>query len=218
MALSFYYLSGSPFAWRVWLALEYKNIPYELHVLSRDKGELQTPEYRAINPRGRAPAIVHDGFALYESMAILEYLEETFQDQTPSIWPCEPKDRAIARRTIYEMDAYLFPPVRRMVEELLIKPEGLLDASVVETASNVVTSNLEMLATGIKGKFFHGNAPCAVDFCFYPLIAMLGRLKLKNSNYDLLATMPENLKTWKTEVENLPYFSKTLPPHWKTAA
>ena len=78
MSLTFYYGSGSPFAWRVWLALEHKQIAYELKVLSFDRGDTRAPEFLAINPRGRVPTIVHDGFKLWESLAILEYLEESF--------------------------------------------------------------------------------------------------------------------------------------------
>jgi glutathione S-transferase len=105
MALTFYYASGSPFAWRVWLALEHKGIPYEIRILSFDKGDLEKPEYLALNPRHRVPAIVDDGFALYESAAIVEYLEDR--------WPGEPRlvagdvrQRALQRRMVREADAY----------------------------------------------------------------------------------------------------------------
>ena len=73
MALTFYFGSGSPFAWKVWLTLEHKGIAYTPKRLSFDKDETRTPEFLAINPRGRVPAIVDDGFALYESNAIVEY-------------------------------------------------------------------------------------------------------------------------------------------------
>src|SRR5215216_2874463 len=76
MALTFYNASGSPYGWRVWLALEHKGLPYELKMLSFDKGDLKTPEFRALNPRGRVPVIVDDGFPLFESAAIVEYLED----------------------------------------------------------------------------------------------------------------------------------------------
>ena len=66
MALTLHYASGSPYAWRVWLALEHKGIPYELKLLSFDKGDLATSAFRALNPRGRVPALEDDGFALYE--------------------------------------------------------------------------------------------------------------------------------------------------------
>jgi glutathione S-transferase len=74
MALTFYYGSGSPFAWKVWLALEHKGIPYEFRLLSFDRGDTKTPEFQAVNPRAKVPAIVDDGFALRESAVIVEYL------------------------------------------------------------------------------------------------------------------------------------------------
>lgn len=218
MSLDFYYLSGSPFSWRVWLALEHKAIPYEMHVLSKDKGDLDTIEYRAINPRGKAPAIAHDGFVLYESVAILEYLEEAFTDTPFTLWPQNRESRATARRIVSEIDSYLYPATRRMVEELIMKPQGAADLKVVGAGQAAATSNLEALAGEITGTFFFGDTPCAADFSLYPLIAMLGRIKLKNSTYDLQAAMLDSLKAWKASFENLPYFTKTLPPHWRAAA
>ena len=64
MSLDFYNGSGSPFAWRVWLALEHKQVPYQIKTLSFDRREHRTPEFLAINPRGKVPAIV-DGSALF---------------------------------------------------------------------------------------------------------------------------------------------------------
>src|SRR3546814_17106739 len=76
MALTLYYGSGSPFAWRVWLALEYKALSYDLKVLSFDRREHKTADYLTLNPRGEVPVLVDDGFALYESNAIVEYIDE----------------------------------------------------------------------------------------------------------------------------------------------
>jgi glutathione S-transferase len=73
VTITFYYLSGSPFSWKVWLSLERKQIPYELRVLSANAGDLMAPEFLTINSRGKVPAIVDDGFALNESLAIVEY-------------------------------------------------------------------------------------------------------------------------------------------------
>ena len=57
MALTFYYGSGSPYAWRVWLALEHKAIAYELKTISFSAGDLRKPEFLKINPRHKVPAI-----------------------------------------------------------------------------------------------------------------------------------------------------------------
>jgi hypothetical protein len=50
VSLTFYYLSGSPFSWRVWLALEHKAAPYELRLLRADTGDLKSETYLRLNP------------------------------------------------------------------------------------------------------------------------------------------------------------------------
>ncbi len=58
------YASGSPYAWRVWLAAEHKGIAYELKTLSFDAGDLKRPGFLALNPRHRVPVIVDNDFTL----------------------------------------------------------------------------------------------------------------------------------------------------------
>jgi glutathione S-transferase len=76
MPLTLHYLSGSPYTWRVHMALELKQIPHALRPMSYDAGDFRKPEIAALNPRRRLPVIEHDGFVLYESAAILEHLVE----------------------------------------------------------------------------------------------------------------------------------------------
>ena len=106
VAVRFYYASGSPFAWRVWLALERKGIPYHLKTLSFDAGDLKTPEFSALNPRRRVPVLVDDDFALAESAAIVEYIEDRWPNG-PALFATEPRKRAIQRRMVREADHYL---------------------------------------------------------------------------------------------------------------
>ena len=73
-----YYGSGSPYAWRVQLALEHKALPYERKVLSFSAGDTRKPEFLALNPRHRVPVLVDGDFVLYESNAIVEYLDEAY--------------------------------------------------------------------------------------------------------------------------------------------
>ena len=97
MSVKFYYASGSPYAWRVWLALERKGVPYHQKTLSFSDGDLKTPEYEALNPRRRVPVLVDDDFVLTESGAIVEYLEDRWPNG-PSLFAHEPRRRAIQRR------------------------------------------------------------------------------------------------------------------------
>src|SRR5688500_7191102 len=106
MTLEFWYGSGSPFAWRVWLALEHKQAKYEQKVISFAEREHLKPEFIARNPRHKVPVILEDGFAIYESAAIVEYLEERFPEG-PALFPGDVRARAQIRRMIREVDSYV---------------------------------------------------------------------------------------------------------------
>ena len=87
MSITFYYGSGSPYAWRVQLALEHKALPYERKVLSFAAGDTRKPEFVALNPRHEVPTIVDGDFVLYESNAIAEYLEEAYPGRGAPLFP-----------------------------------------------------------------------------------------------------------------------------------
>ncbi len=105
--LILYFGSGSPYAWKVWLALEHKKLPYEAKRMHFENGDLKTPEFTAINPRRKVPALVDNGFAMYESAAILEYLEDRYPDSGEPLWPRDVQARAVARRRAAEVVAYV---------------------------------------------------------------------------------------------------------------
>jgi glutathione S-transferase len=106
MAIVLYYGSGSPFAWRVQLALEHKGLPYERKVLSFSAGDTRKPEFVALNPRHRVPVIVDGDFVLFESNAIVEYLEDAYPASGARLFPGDARTRALARRLIMEVDNY----------------------------------------------------------------------------------------------------------------
>ena len=76
-----YFISGSPPAWRVTLALWAKGIPYTARRLHTDNGGNRTVDYLALNPRGQVPTLVHSGTALTESVAILAYLDAAWPER-----------------------------------------------------------------------------------------------------------------------------------------
>ena len=78
MNRTLYYGSGSPYAWRVQLALEHKALPYERKILSFSDRDTHKPEFLALNPRHRVPVLVDGDFVLYESNAIVEYLDDAY--------------------------------------------------------------------------------------------------------------------------------------------
>src|SRR5579871_1259519 len=92
MAVEIFWISGSPFSWRVLLAAELKGVAYESRPLSFDKGEHKTPEYRKLNPRGRTPLLRDGDFALTESLALMVYLDRI--GSGPPLFGTSPRETA----------------------------------------------------------------------------------------------------------------------------
>jgi glutathione S-transferase len=212
MALTFYYGSGSPYAWKVWLALEHKGIPYEFRLLSFDADDTRKPQFLALNPRGRVPTIVDDGYALWESSAIVEYLEER-HPQKPLL-PGDAKIRAAARRITAEVDAYLAPANGRLFELTLFR-QGEADAGKIAEAQKKVMEELALFETQVKGPHILGPLSLA-DFTLYPYVRLLKRLEERQPGNGVAdSRLPPKIAAWKKQIEALPYYEKTLPPHWK---
>lgn len=213
MTIVFYYGSGSTYAWKVHLALEHKALPYERKVLSFAAGDTKKPEFMALNPRGRVPTIDDDGFVLYESTAIVEYLEEAYPGRGSPLFPGDARQRGVTRRLIAEVDNYVFPAVDRIIEEAFKKPEEQ-DASRIEAGREAVKTELALYTRGIQGDYLAGSLSAA-DFALYPYIAYLFRVEQKRIPA-LRATelLTPELVAWKTRVEALPFFAATYPPHW----
>lgn len=214
MAITFYCGSGSPFAWRVWLALEMKGVPYELKMISFSDREHKTPEYRALNPRGKVPVIVDDGFALYESVAIVEYLDERFP-QAPRLFPGDIRERAVVRRLVQEADQYLGMSMDSLLGEVLFKPREQWDEGRIGEARAKFGKEIAKWESIVAGPWLAGAEPSAADFAAYPHLALVLRMDKRKSDLDVASLIGPRMQAWMRQVESLPYFPKTIPPHWK---
>ncbi len=215
--LTFYHGHGSPYSWRVWLALEAKRIPYELRVLSFSAGDTRKPEFLAINPRHHVPTIVDDGFALWESPVILEYLDERFGPGALALYPGEARERARVRRIAREVEQYLDREGTGPVfDELFRKGEGEApDMAKVEAARKRIAEELDILGGELRGAYFAGAAPCAADFVLYPEVAYVKRMAQRRPEAGLGDALPAPIAHWAARIEALPCFDKTFPPHWR---
>lgn len=212
--LTLYYGSGSPYAWRVWLALEHKQIKYELKPMSFGAGDLKTPEYLRLNPRGKVPAIVDEGFALYESAAIVEYLEEKYPRSGKSLFPGDAKQHALTRRVINEADHYLDNSSRKLLTAVLFTKPEQWDERVIGHGREMLGSELARFESMINSDFFVDELSAA-DYAIYPMIALALRMDVKKPDLDIRSLIGPRISAWMGRVEALPYFDKTFPSHWK---
>src|ERR1700746_1515869 len=113
MALDVYWASGSPFAWRVLLTLEAKQLPYESRLLSFANREHKSPEYLALNPRGKVPTLRDGDFVVYESLAVMAYLDKSSPDRP--IFGESPQDTGTIWRRVSENISYVCEPIQKVV-------------------------------------------------------------------------------------------------------
>jgi glutathione S-transferase len=213
MTTTLHYASGSPYAWRVWLALEHKGVPYELKTLSFDTGDLKTPEFLALNPRHRVPVLVDDGFALYESAAIVEYVEDRWPD-APRLFSADLHERAVQRRLIREADQYVVEPLERLVTAVLFtKPEERKPETIAR-ACGELREELAFWERATAGDYLAGPVSAA-DYTLYPELALVQRMASRNPGVIPADLAGPNVAAWMHRMETLPIVQRTWPPHWR---
>ena len=156
--------------YRVNVALALKNIPVETVSIDLLKGEQHHADYRAVNPQAVVPALVLDdgGPPLFQSLAILEYLEET--KPQPPLLPKDPRGRARVRglALIVAADGHplVVPRIRAYLEKELKLDEPLRNRWL----SHWTLKALEALEAHLAkeketGRFCHGDVPTMADIC-----------------------------------------------------
>ncbi len=215
MSITLYYGSGSPYAWRAQLALEMKALAYERKVLSFSAGDTTKPEFVALNPRHRVPTLVDGDFVLYESGAIVEYLDEAYPGRGAPLFPGDARMRATIRRLMLEVDNYVAEATEIVADQAFFKKPEERDADVLAKGRATVVEEFAQMTRYLRGDFFVGPLSAA-DFWMVPPVAFMFRCEAKKlPDLDANGMLTPELRAWKGRIEALPYFEKTIPPHWK---
>ena len=181
MKLYNYFRSSASF--RVRIALQLKGLSYEYVPVHIARGDHKLPAYAGISADQLVPALETDGHVLSQSMAIIEYLDETHPQ--PPLLPADPLGRARVRALAQSIACEIHPLNNLRVLKYLVR-----DLKVDEEAKNTwyrqwVREGLEaferQLAQGPSSTYCHGNTPTLADCCLVPQIFNGQRFKV---NFD----------------------------------
>src|ERR1043165_8655986 len=170
MKLHGYFRSSA--AYRVRIALNLKGLSTEHLPHHLRKGEQCTPAYLAINPQGLVPTLEgDDGAALTQSLAIIEWLDETHP--TPPLLPKDPLRRARVRAFALAIACDIHP-VQNLKVLARLRQLGLAEEQVTDWASWTIREAFaacEKLIANEPGPFCFGAAPTIADLCLVPQLA-----------------------------------------------
>lgn len=174
-----------PFVHRATALLHHKGVAFETRYVDL---KAKPDWFLAISPRGRVPVLVADGEPLFESTAILEFLDET---QPPALLPANAFERA-RQRAWFEVASDLFAANYKLTTAA--------DAAQVAAAVIGVDTLLTRFEQNLRGKYFAGDALSLVDFAVAPVVY---RLRLLEGWTSLRLTRDRPIEAYATALSSL---------------
>lgn len=195
-------------SFRVRIALNLKGLPAQMTTVDLDADAQRLQAFRDVNPQMVLPALIDgDGPALFQSLAIIEYLDETHP--APPLLPADPRGRArvrgLALMVACEGHPLLTPRVRQYLErELKLDADTRMAWSrhwIIETLAS-----LEAHLAGDKatGRFCHGETPTLADICMVGHVSAAINTKCDLAPYPIVKRIFDRAMA-------LPAFAKAHP-------
>jgi maleylacetoacetate isomerase len=196
-------------AYRVRIALELKGLTWEnrpVHLV-RDGGEQHAAGYRSINPQELVPALVDGERVFTQSLAIVEYLDETHPE--PPLLPVDPRGRARVRALAQTMACDVHPLGNLRMLQALEQRFGATEAQRADwnrhwMALGFAAFEAQLADNVATGAFCHGDTPGLADLCLVPQIYNAMRWQLPMEPYP-------NVRRIHAACMELPAFQAALP-------
>jgi glutathione S-transferase len=205
MKLYYHPMSGN--SRRVLLVATHLDVPMERIVVDLTKAEQRDAAHLARNPNGRVPVLEDDGFLLWESRAIMQYLA----DKTPgqALLPTDIRDRADVIRWLYWCAVHMAPANTVLVFENFVKGvtgRGAADPAEVARGEALVAQYASVLDAHLAGKTWVAQDRLTLaDFSIASSFALAGPARLPIASY-------ANLGAWLGRVQELDAWKRTAPP------
>jgi glutathione S-transferase len=183
---------------KVRAALIEKGLEFTRINIDLSKKEQKAPEYLKIHPFGQVPSLDDEGFVLYDSTVINEYLEDEYP--YPPLMPKDSEGRARARLLEDLRDSHFNPAAGLLYRELR-KPEGERDQKIIEQARAKITECLERMEKELSGRDYLAGDFSLADIAFYPNIDTLDRIQVQ-----IDAKYP-NVLAWIARLKARPSFA-----------
>jgi glutathione S-transferase len=224
MAIDLYWASGSAYSWRVLLALEHKRLPFHSHLLQFSRQEQKSPQMLALNPRGRVPVLKDGDYVVFESLAVLYYLDLKYPE--PPIFGRTPEEAGVIMRVINEFQAYteehLMMICRALFESGRAGSGNDLHGEQITSAMHVVAREARTIEQRLsRSNWIVGESYSACDMVIFPAIQLLRRAldrpqgrELSSRFLPIESNYPA-LGRWLARIEALPGYERTYPPHWR---
>lgn len=186
-----YWRSSS--AWRVRIALALKDLPYEYTAVNLLHKQQASEEFSDKNPSKQVPAIVIDGHTIAQSLAIIQYLEETRPNQGQALLPNSPIDRALVRQ-FSDMVASGTQPLQNLNVLNRIAQITNDDAQKKNWAAHWIQTGLEACEKFVKkystsGRFCVGDSVSMADLCLIPQLYNARRFDVDLSQFPTLLSI-----------------------------
>ncbi|CAK9111275.1 Maleylacetoacetate isomerase (MAAI) [Durusdinium trenchii] len=204
-AVTLYSYWRSSCSWRVRIALNLKQVPFQYKAIHLVKDEQTNAEFKKLNPLGQVPCLIMDGFVLTQSVAIIEFLDETVQTGAP-LFPKDPKQRAVVRKLVEIINSGT-QPLQNMAVLKIVEDLG---GSKLSHAKTVISSGLRAfeaeLATQTRDEsdFCVGPNVTAADLFLLPQVYNANRFHVDMSQFPLISAILPRL-------EALEAFDKAKP-------
>ena len=167
---------------KVRIALIEKGLEFERINIDLTKREQKSPEYLKIHPFGQIPALDDEGFILYDSTIINEYLEDEYP--YPSLMPKDSEGRARARLMEDFRDTHFNPSFVHIIHEIR-KPEGERDAQRMENAKAEIAKCFDRIEKELQGREYLAGSFSLGDIAFMPNVDLLDRFGISvDSKYN----------------------------------